>query len=33
MEAAEEFRQIALRYADSDTDMKRKADYLSSATG
>jgi putative two-component system response regulator len=33
MEAAEEFRQIALRYADSDTDMKRKADYLSSAAG
>jgi putative two-component system response regulator len=33
MDAAEEFRQIALRYADSDTDMKRKADYLSAATG
>jgi putative two-component system response regulator len=33
LDAMEVFREIALRYADSDSDMKRKADFLASATG
>ena len=33
VEIAEEFRTIASRFADSDTDMAKKAEYLSQANG
>ena len=32
-EAAEAFRDIARRYADSDTDMEQKATYIATAQG
>ncbi|WP_016957546.1 response regulator [Catenovulum agarivorans] len=33
IDLADEFKNIAARYADSDEDMEKKADYMASATG